>query len=176
MLISYQKNIGNKNIFSKGMRLNVSLADLSTLKALANITLCLEVFLKARVIKSQSGSCRRRFLGFLCLIIIFFWQHTKTFPIASSSWIAWFEFFSFDCPGSSWQDCCTWGRAGNAFLTKAQFPDHNVVWFKKGGLSGSDIVLQFAQWKMSCGLLSPHARPAHQWSCKNAHHEAGGFE
>lgn len=50
----------------------MSLADLSTLKALANIALCLEVFLKARVIKSQSGSCRRRFLGFLCLIIIFF--------------------------------------------------------------------------------------------------------
>lgn len=85
VLISYQKNIGNENIFSKGMRLSVSLADLSALKTLAKIPLCLEVFLKVHVIKSQSGSCMRRFLGFLCLIIFFFLQHTKVFPIASSS-------------------------------------------------------------------------------------------
>lgn len=52
VLISYQKNTGNKSIFSKGMRLNVSSADLSALKALAKIPLCLEVFLKAHVIKS----------------------------------------------------------------------------------------------------------------------------
>lgn len=78
VLISYKKNIGNKNIFSKGMRLNVSLAHVfrMCLKALAKIPLCLEVFLEAHVIKSQSGSCRRRFLGFFCLIIILFFFTT----------------------------------------------------------------------------------------------------
>lgn len=77
VLISYQKNIGNKTTFTKGMRLNVSLADLSALKALAKIPLCLEVFLKSHVVKSQSGSCRRRFLGILYLIIIFFYNILK---------------------------------------------------------------------------------------------------
>lgn len=51
-------------MFSKGVRLNVSLADLSALKVFAKISLCFELLMKAHVVKSQSGPCRRRFLCF----------------------------------------------------------------------------------------------------------------
>lgn len=63
--------------------MNVSSRDLSALKTFAKTSLCSEVFRKAGVIKSQSGPCRRRFLGFISLFI--FGQRFAVFPIASSS-------------------------------------------------------------------------------------------
>lgn len=49
----------------------MSLADLSALKTFAKISLRFEVFKKACVVKSQSGPCRRRFLGYFYYYYLF---------------------------------------------------------------------------------------------------------